>query len=147
MKLTAEEIEAGKSPKGGFTRDQLEKWGVPWPPPKGWKRKLMGKPEQPDAQFSRSQQLRMTLTPDRYWKLQEMCDLTAIELHQYALIMLSKAIDRGDFLVVEDWWQGTEDHKMKFDEQWSAETDRVMDEIAKLVPAESYFHKDPESLD
>ena len=37
MKLTEEQIEAGRSAKGGWTRAQLAKWGVPWPPPKGWR--------------------------------------------------------------------------------------------------------------
>lgn len=41
MKLTAEQIEAGKSPAGGWTKAQLAKWGVPWPPPKGWKEALL----------------------------------------------------------------------------------------------------------
>jgi hypothetical protein len=42
---TAEEIEAGRSPAGGWTRAQLAQWGVPWPPPKGWKvRLLQGRP-------------------------------------------------------------------------------------------------------
>lgn len=41
MKLTEAEIEAGKSPKGGYTRQQLAKWGVGWPPPKGWKEALL----------------------------------------------------------------------------------------------------------
>lgn len=40
MKLTREEIEAGRSPKGGWTRAQLAAWGVPWPPPKGWRKRL-----------------------------------------------------------------------------------------------------------
>jgi len=39
MKL--EEIEAGRSEKGGFSKAQLAKWGVPWPPPKGWKETLL----------------------------------------------------------------------------------------------------------
>ena len=39
--MTEAEIEAGKSPKGGFTRQQLAEWGVPWPTPKGWKKALM----------------------------------------------------------------------------------------------------------
>lgn len=39
--MSEEEIEAGKSPAGGFTRAQLKKWGVPWPPPKGWRRGLV----------------------------------------------------------------------------------------------------------
>jgi hypothetical protein len=40
---TAEEIEAGRSPAGGWTRAQLAQWGVPWPPPKGWKARLQGR--------------------------------------------------------------------------------------------------------
>lgn len=39
--MTLEEIEAGRSAKGGFTKEQLAKWGVPWPPPKGWKEQLL----------------------------------------------------------------------------------------------------------
>ena len=39
--MTEADIEAGRSAKGGFTRQQLKEWGVPWPPPKGWKKALM----------------------------------------------------------------------------------------------------------
>ena len=39
--MTAEEIEAGRSEKGGFTKAQLASWGIPWPPPPGWKERLM----------------------------------------------------------------------------------------------------------
>lgn len=50
--LTEEEIEAGRSAKGGWTRQQLAAWGVPWPPPAGWRAKLTGasnsKPRQID---------------------------------------------------------------------------------------------------
>lgn len=38
---TLEEIEAGKSPKGGYNKATLAKWGVPWPPPTGWKEALI----------------------------------------------------------------------------------------------------------
>ena len=38
--LTEAQIEAGRSPKGGWTRAQLAQWGVPWPPPKGWRNAL-----------------------------------------------------------------------------------------------------------
>jgi hypothetical protein len=38
--LTAAEVEAGRSGRGGWTREQLAAWGVPWPPPKGWKAAL-----------------------------------------------------------------------------------------------------------
>jgi hypothetical protein len=40
-RLTPEEVEAGRSPAGGFTRAQLAAWGVPWPPPSGWLRALL----------------------------------------------------------------------------------------------------------
>ena len=39
--VTREEIDAARTPKGGWTRAQLEAWGVPWPPPKGWLRALV----------------------------------------------------------------------------------------------------------
>uniref|UniRef100_UPI003F492A5B hypothetical protein n=1 Tax=Sphaerisporangium sp. CA-236357 TaxID=3240030 RepID=UPI003F492A5B len=35
-----EEVEAARTPAGGWTREQLAEWGVPWPPPKGWKATL-----------------------------------------------------------------------------------------------------------
>lgn len=38
---TSAEIEAARTPAGGWTREQLAAWGVPWPPPKGWKRALI----------------------------------------------------------------------------------------------------------
>ena len=41
MRLTAEEIEAGRSPRGGWTAATLAAWGVPWPPPKGWQQRLI----------------------------------------------------------------------------------------------------------
>ncbi len=41
MKLTEADIEAGKSPKGGWTRKTVEAWGVPWPLVKGWKQRLL----------------------------------------------------------------------------------------------------------
>lgn len=38
---TREAIMAAQSERGGWTRAQLEEWGVPWPPPKGWKQQLI----------------------------------------------------------------------------------------------------------
>ena len=48
--VTEEEIDSQKTEKGGWTRDALAKWGVPWPPPKGWRAALIerGAPYQPD---------------------------------------------------------------------------------------------------
>lgn len=41
LKLTEAEIEAAKSPKGGWTAKTLAGWGVPWPAPHGWKKALL----------------------------------------------------------------------------------------------------------
>lgn len=35
------EIEARRTPTGGWTKVQLAQWGVPWPPSKGWRQKLV----------------------------------------------------------------------------------------------------------
>jgi hypothetical protein len=40
-RLAPEEVEAGRSPAGGFSRAQLAAWSVPWPPPAGWLRALL----------------------------------------------------------------------------------------------------------
>lgn len=39
--VSREDIEQARSPKGGFSRAQLEQWGVPWPPPAGWLDRLI----------------------------------------------------------------------------------------------------------
>ena len=45
------DIEAGKTSAGGYSRAQLAEWGVPWPPPKGWKKALLrGHPFEAPAQ-------------------------------------------------------------------------------------------------
>jgi len=36
-----QEVEAAATERGGWTREQLAEWGVPWPPPKGWKAELL----------------------------------------------------------------------------------------------------------
>lgn len=38
--VTDEAVEQAKTANGGFTRAQLAEWGVPWPPPKGWRKKI-----------------------------------------------------------------------------------------------------------
>lgn len=42
---TPAEIEAAKTPAGGWTRAQLAEWDIPWPPPKGWKARLLAERE------------------------------------------------------------------------------------------------------
>jgi hypothetical protein len=36
-----DDIEAARTEASGWTRPQLAEWGVPWPPPKGWKTRLI----------------------------------------------------------------------------------------------------------
>lgn len=36
-----EEILAARTAQGGWTKAQLAEWGVPWPPPEGWKERLV----------------------------------------------------------------------------------------------------------
>lgn len=38
--VTDAEIDAARSSEGGWTRDQLAEWGVAWPPPRGWRKRL-----------------------------------------------------------------------------------------------------------
>jgi hypothetical protein len=38
------EVMAARTPVGGWTMKTLTGWGVPWPPPRGWKAKLTGIP-------------------------------------------------------------------------------------------------------
>jgi hypothetical protein len=40
-RVSRSEIEATRSPAGGFTRKQLAAWSVPWPPPSGCLRALL----------------------------------------------------------------------------------------------------------
>lgn len=41
--MTEKEIIAKRTPAGGWTKKQLAEWGIPWPPPRGWKKKLISK--------------------------------------------------------------------------------------------------------
>lgn len=43
MRLKAEDIEAGRSSNGGWSRAQVELLGVSWPLVSGWKKALIGK--------------------------------------------------------------------------------------------------------
>lgn len=40
-RITAEMIEAARTPKGGWTQATVAAWGVPWPLPKGWRKQLI----------------------------------------------------------------------------------------------------------
>jgi hypothetical protein len=39
--ITEAEIMARQTKNGGWTRNSLREWGVPWPPPIGWRKQLL----------------------------------------------------------------------------------------------------------
>jgi len=43
VEITAQLIEEGRSPAGGWSKAQLALLGVEWPPVKGWKEAAIGK--------------------------------------------------------------------------------------------------------
>lgn len=47
--ITEAEILKGESGNGGFSRKQLAEWGVPWPPPKGWRKELIRQAREAEA--------------------------------------------------------------------------------------------------
>lgn len=57
QQLTAEEIDARRSERGGWSRRQLAEWGVPWPPPKGWRLALLAG-ENPKCRTARNRLLK-----------------------------------------------------------------------------------------
>ncbi len=42
IQITNELIESGRSERGGWSRAQLAILGIPWPPPSGWKKTVVG---------------------------------------------------------------------------------------------------------
>lgn len=38
-----DEVAAAQTSNGGWSRKQLAEWGIPWPPPTGWRRYLEAK--------------------------------------------------------------------------------------------------------
>jgi len=43
VRITAELIESGKSPRGGWSKAQMAILGVGWPPAPGWKTRVIGR--------------------------------------------------------------------------------------------------------
>ncbi len=49
MSPTRREVEEARTPKGGYKRAQLAEWGVRWPPPSGWRKRLLREADQRDG--------------------------------------------------------------------------------------------------
>lgn len=67
------EIEASKTPKGGWTKQQLAAWGVEWPPVKGWKRRLIQRWHEEQKQKHKQQaqeekRERRNMTMEQEWQ-------------------------------------------------------------------------------
>lgn len=136
---TEAEIEAHRTEKGGFSKASLAAMGVPWPAPAGWKEAL--KAGIPVGVNTAGNEVRFTLTDERMQKLRDAADCSAIDLHQYALIMLGKMIDRGEFLQPEDWWRGSPEDLETFKRTFSAVSkvlrDPTQSKRAKLARGKS----------
>jgi hypothetical protein len=48
---TEVEIYEKRTPAGGWTAKTLAEWGIPFPPPKGWKTRLIKKRKQLDHEI------------------------------------------------------------------------------------------------
>ena len=46
------EIAEARTPAGGWTKEQLAAWGVPWPPSKGWVQALTAKGDEQRTRFA-----------------------------------------------------------------------------------------------
>lgn len=55
MSITREHIMAVRTAAGGWTKQQLEEWGVAWPPPKGWIARLVDDSATPAWQLRQAQ--------------------------------------------------------------------------------------------
>lgn len=46
--VTADEIDAARTARGGWTKETLAQWGIAWPPPRGWRKRLLSDGESPE---------------------------------------------------------------------------------------------------
>lgn len=44
-----DDVQAAQSERGGWSKDTLAGWGIPWPPKKGWRARLRREWEQQQA--------------------------------------------------------------------------------------------------
>jgi hypothetical protein len=65
-----EQVEDARTAKGGFSQASMKKLGVPWPPPKGWRKAITLKPACTAAHsnFSRDTEPSKRL-PDDWYRL------------------------------------------------------------------------------
>lgn len=78
-KISEDEILAARSPKGAWTKKTLAEWGVPWPPPGGWKACIIanGIPYQHDLNEAPAKKPEVPITQEG---LQRVMDASTPEL-------------------------------------------------------------------
>jgi hypothetical protein len=64
LKLTEADLEAAKSPKGGWTAKTLAAWGVPWPAPHVCKKALLNGEPIPIAGTAKTKKPKAAATAD-----------------------------------------------------------------------------------
>ncbi len=75
-KITIEQLEACKTEKGGWSKETLTLLGVPWPPPKGWKKKLLGGEKiNPKKRRKRKRRKQITAARKSFYKTAEWAKL------------------------------------------------------------------------
>ncbi len=65
---TKEEIESRMTARGGWMKEDLAKWGVSWPPPKGWKEAIIAGHDRYYASGKLTVKQAFKLSMDRYLK-------------------------------------------------------------------------------
>jgi len=78
------EIEAGKTPRGGWTKQQLAAWGVEWPPVRGWRKRLIQRWHEEQAQKQKPERQNMTMEQEwqKYKALVYPYGLSQIQLSE-----------------------------------------------------------------
>lgn len=60
------QINQLQTPNGGWTKADLASLGVPWPPPHGWKKKLLTKPR-PEKSMSKRKAYYLSYLKSEHW--------------------------------------------------------------------------------
>ena len=88
FKITAEWLESVKTKRGGLNKDQFQALGFGWPPPKGWRREIVG------AQISSQTKSFVEERREHQPSTLEKCLSLIGRLNKSDLRLLSNSIDK-----------------------------------------------------
>lgn len=92
--LTAPEIDAQRSERGGWTRATLAGWGVPWPPPKGWRKALL-RGETPEYRLPRETMLAEAVEAARDALRGLECETPEVKQYAERWLLVAYKANRG----------------------------------------------------